>query len=249
MLRMSSRAPALLGGASVIMLLSLVSCAQPPAPHRATLPTPETAPALYQAPLEAETRFRVGDRIMVRSYYDPQFNQDLLVRPDGKVSLLLLGELRAAGMTPAELRDLLLRQYGKVANSPDITVSLAESADLEVFLGGEVRQPSVHQLRGSLTVLQAITMAGGLLPSANAKQVLLIRRDETGAQDVFEIDLDRVLTNEMPDPYIRRHDLIFVPRTAIANANRWVDQHIDGIVPDSVLFSFGWVRQSAEFSR
>ncbi len=231
------------------MLLLLSACAAKPAPDRAPFPTPQAAPDLYQAPMEAQTRFRIGDSIAVRSYYDPQFNQDLMVRPDGKVSLLLLGELRVVDMTPGELRALLLRQYSKVANAPDITVSLAESADLEIFLGGEVKQPSVHRLKGSLTLLQSISMAGGLLPTANVHQVLLIRRDATGSQDVFEVDLARVLRNEIPDPYLRRHDLIYAPRTAIADANRWVTQHIDGIVPDSVLFSFGWVQQNTKLGQ
>ena len=236
----ASRAFALKGYA-VLMGLLASACSGVDTLPVPSVPAPDQAPALYQPAVERETRFQVDDRIAIRSYYDPQFNQELVVRPDGKISPLLLGDVDVLGKTPAELRTLLLAEYTRMAGSPDIIVALADSADLSIYLGGEVKQPSVHRLRGSLTVLQAVSLAGGLLPTANERQILLIRRQPDGALDVYGIDLHKVLRNEMPDVFVQRHDVVYAPRTVIADVNRYVDQYVNGLIPDSVLFNFGWI--------
>lgn len=208
----------------------------------APIPTPAESPSLYVPPVEQEYRFQVGDTLAVRSYYDPQFNQDAVVRPDGRISLLLVGDVKVVDMTPAGLRDALVKVYRRVVDTPDIVVSLTKSAGLAVYLGGEVRQPSVQRLDGSLTVLQAITAAGGLLPSANVNQVLLLRRKPDNQLQVYKIDLDKVLRNEAPDVFVQRFDVVYVPKSQIANVGQFVEQYINAIVPRSVMFSFSWLQ-------
>lgn len=214
--------------------------APPPLTAVPDLPPQAELPSLYIPPVEQEYRFQVGDQIAVRSYYDKDFNQDVVVRPDGRISLLLLGDIRVTDTTPSDLRAHLLRTYARVVDSPDITVALTKTANLVVYLGGEVRQPAMQRLDGSMTVLQALSASGGALPSANLRQVLLLRRSPDQKILVYRIDLERVLRGEAADAYVQRHDIIHVPKSEIANLGQWVDQHINAIIPRSVMFNLGW---------
>lgn len=209
------------------------------------IPTPPAQaeqPALYAPHVEQEYHIQVGDQLAVRSYYEPQLNQEVFVRPDGRISLLLMGDVAVAGKTPAELAGVVKKAYSRVVDSPDVTVVLKESADFTVYIGGEVRTPSVQPLRGALTVLQGITMVGGFLPTADRHQVLLLRHLEGGEYQTYKIDANKILSNQSQDIYLLRHDMIFVPRTGIADADLFIDQYINQIIPKSVLFNFGWIK-------
>ena len=206
------------------------------------VPDQKEAPAFYAPQVEEEYRLQVGDVISIRSYYDPQLNQEIFVRTDGRISLLLMNDIRVVGMTPDELDKLITQRYSKVVDSPEITVVLKKTAGLNVYLGGEVKSPSLQKLEGQLTVLQSITLAGGVLPSANMNQVLLLRRSNDGVFKVYKVDLEKVLRNEASDIFLQRQDVVYVPRTAIADIGKFVDQYINNIIPRSVLLSYGWVR-------
>ncbi|MBP6903011.1 MAG: polysaccharide export protein [Burkholderiaceae bacterium] len=224
------------------LLAGCQAVSPPPLTAVPELPAPSQAPMLYVPPVEQEYRFQVGDHISVRSYYDRQFNQDVVVRPDGRISLLLVGDVRVVDTTPTALREQLLATYGRVVDSPDITVALTKTANLVIYLGGEVRQPAMQRLEGSMTVLQALAASGGALPSANLRQVLLLRRGPEQQTLVYKIDLEQVLRGEAADAYVQRHDIVHVPKSEIANLGQWVDQYINAIIPRSVLFNLGWIR-------
>lgn len=204
------------------------------------LPTAAQAPALYIPPVDQEYRFQVGDAISVRSYYENQFNQDVVVRPDGRISLLLVGDLRVVDTTPSALREQLLASYARVADLPDITVAVTKTAGLVIYLGGEVRQPSMQRLEGSMTVMQALVASGGALPSANLRQVLLLRRGPAQQTLVYRINVEQVLRGEASDAFVQRNDIVYVPKSEIANLGQWVDQYINAIIPRSVMFNLGW---------
>ena len=208
----------------------------------AVIPDSTTAPQFYAPKLEDEYRLQVGDEVSIKSYYDPQLNQEILVRTDGRVSLLLMGDVLVAGMTPAELDTIITNRYSKVIDSPEVTVIVKKSAGLSVYLGGEVKSPSMQKLDGPLTVLQSITLAGGVLPTANMNQVLLLRRQKNGNFNVYRMDLNKVLKNESADVFLQRQDVVYVPKTAIADIGIFVDQYINKIIPDAVVLSYGWIK-------
>lgn len=207
----------------------------PAAPDRAK------APELYTPQVEAEYRIEVGDKLAIRSYYDPQLNQDITVRPDGMISLLLMGDVKVAGMTPSELDRVITEHYSKVVDSPEVVVVVASTAGMSVYLSGEVAKPSEERLNGSVSVLQAISIAGGLLPTANMHQVLLLRKKADGGTLVYKMDLGKVLINKESDIYLQRHDVVYVPKTAIANVDLFVDQYINQIIPRSIQLTYGWL--------
>ena len=163
------------------------------------------------------------------------------MRPDGRISVLLLGELLVAGMTPLELAGHIREPYQRRVGNTDVTVAVTRSAGMSVYLSGEVKSASLLPLDGSLTLLQAVARAGGFLPSANTRNVLLIRAAGEASLAVRKVDTEKVLRSEMPDVFLRRGDVVYVPKSDIAQAGQFVDQHINAIVPRFVQLQFGWV--------
>lgn len=215
--------------------------AEPP-PALPPLPPPAQVPALYQPPVVQDYRLQIGDALAIRSYFDAQLNQEALVRSDGRISAILLGDVVAAGMAPHELAQQMRSRYGKLVGTTDLTVVVVRSANMNVYLNGELRTPSVLPLDGSLTLLQAVARAGGMLASANTQSVLLIRNRDDGSLDVHAVDVNKILRNEAPDPYLLARDVVYVPKTQIAQVGQFVEQYINAIVPRAVQLQIGWVQ-------
>lgn len=209
-----------------------------PAP---ALPAPAEAPALYKPPVMTAYRLQVGDSLAIRSYFDAQLNQDAMVRPDGRISALLLGDLLAGGLTPDALATQLRERYQRLIGDTDITVTLTRGAGMNVYLSGEVRIPSLLPMEGALTLLQALSRAGGTLASAHTGSVLLIRGGEDGSLTVNKVDLEKILRGELPDVYLLARDVVHVPKSAIAQTGQFVEQYINAIVPRAVQLQFGWL--------
>jgi polysaccharide biosynthesis/export protein len=235
---MMARARSWFGAAASAMAL-LAGCAttEHPAP---VLPDREAAPALFVPPQEEEYRLQVGDTIAIRSYYESQLNQEVLVRPDGKITALLIGELKAAGLTPAELAANIRGPYRRMVGETDVTVAVLRAAGMNVYLSGEVRTPSMVPLDGGMTLLQALARTGGALPTAKTNSVLLIRNDGRGGLSVHRVDVDRILRAEASDVYLHRRDVVFVPRSEIAEAGLFVEQYVNAIVPRFLQVQLGW---------
>jgi polysaccharide export outer membrane protein len=223
----------------VLSILLAAGCAivDYPAPP---LPPREEAPSFYVPPIEQQYRLQVGDTLTIRSYFDSQLNQEVVVRPDGRISVLLIGDLQVAGMTPEELARRISEPYKRVVGGTDVTVAVKRSAGMNVYLSGEIKTPSLLQMDGNLTLLQAVARVGGTLASANTSNVLLIRNKDDGTLVVSKVDLEKILRNEAPDVFLNRRDVVFVPKSEIAQAGQFVDQYINAIVPRFVQLQLGW---------
>ena len=206
------------------------------------LPPREQVPTYYESMVEPEYRLQVGDTLAIRSYFDAQLDQEVVVRPDGRITALLVGELLVVGQTPEEVARQLAEPYRRLVGGTDLTVAVKHTAGMSVYLSGELKVPSLLQLDGSLTLLQAVARAGGFLPSANTSSVLLIRDPGEGALAVSKIDVEKVLRNEAPDVFLRRRDVLFVPKSEIAQTGQFVEQYINAIVPRFIQLQFGWMR-------
>lgn len=204
------------------------------------IPDVTETPEFYSPFVEPEYRIQVGDVLAIQSYFDPSLNQEVVVRPDGRISLTLVDEIDVLGKTPTELDKELTAAYAAYLNAPDISVVVKEAAGRSVYVGGEVASPSLLPLQGQLTLLQGIVRVGWFRSTGNTKQVLLLRRQADGKFRVFQYNVDRVLRNESPDVYLRRYDIVYVPKTQIANLNQFVTQYFSNMVPDFVRFSFGY---------
>lgn len=193
--------------------------------HPAPLPSSRVAPAEYH--------IQPGDQIDVKFFYNPELNESVTVRPDGRISLQLVDEIDAAGLTPANLTQELKRSYAHELNNPELTVIMRQFAWQRIYVDGEVEKPGFVPLAPEMTVLQSIAMAGGLMDTARTQEVVVIRRKPHGKPKAFTLDLAHVLdsTNTGQDITLMPLDVVYVPKSPIANVNLWVDQYLRKNIP------------------
>jgi polysaccharide export outer membrane protein len=124
----------------------------------------------------ADYRLAAGDKLRIEVYKDAQLSQSLQIRPDGKITLPLVGDVPAAGRTSLELRDAIASSLTEYMKSPTVTVIVVETTPQVVYVTGEVAKPGALTLSaGKLSVLQAIAMAGGFTDFANRKDITILR--------------------------------------------------------------------------
>jgi len=179
-----------------------------------------------------------GDSIEVKFDYNPELDERIIIRPDGVISLALVGEIPAVNLSVEELAREISFRYAKVLVHPQAVVLVREFADQKIYVGGEVNGPGVFTLRGSLTAVQAILQAGGAKPSARLAQVLLIRNCGNNAASIEKINLGHILKGQVPDVPLQAYDVLYVPRTTIAKAGLFVQQYVNDIVPKSIFFPY-----------
>ena len=121
-------------------------------------------------------RLRAGDVLELNFLFSPEFNQSVVIQPDGYVNLRGVADLRVQDKTVPDVVELLQAAYSKILRDPAITVELKEFEKPYFVVGGEVTKPGKYDLRGDTTVLEAITIAGGVSDKSRTSQVLLFRR-------------------------------------------------------------------------
>ncbi|MGD9851824.1 MAG: polysaccharide biosynthesis/export family protein [Nitrospirales bacterium] len=198
-------------------------------------PTPVGAPGtevgLIGPTLSEEYVIQPGDRLDIKFFYNPEMSDFMTVRPDGRISLQLVGEIVAAGRTPLGLKDELTKKYEEELKSPEITV-IVRSFGSRIYIDGEVKRPGEQELVGPLTVMQAISRAEGLTEKA-WQEALVIRRIQGREPLVIAVDLNDVLTGKdfTQDIGLVPFDVVYVPRSPVADVNLWVDQYIRKNIP------------------
>lgn len=178
-------------------------------------------------------RIQLGDGLDVKFYRAPELDSELIVRPDGMISLPLLDDVQAAGHTPQTLSDELERRYGSELYNPSVTVAVTEFAGQRVYVGGQVESPGEYELPPGMTLMQAISKAGGFRDDARKAQTILIRREGDGPPRGTSIDLAMVESGLHPgvDVELAPYDIVHVPRSSIGNTNLFVEQYITRNLP------------------
>jgi protein involved in polysaccharide export with SLBB domain len=194
---------------------------------------PMPGPALVPVVASEPYRIQPGDELEIRFFHTPEQNVTLPVRPDGFIALPLAYEVRAAGRTVEELRLELVDRCSRELASPEIAVIVRNISGYQVHVGGEVDKPGVLELTGPRTVLEAVFAAGGFLPTASLADVIVVRRIETGGYELVAADLDKVLDGKdaRGNLALRPFDVVYVPRSPIADVNRWMDLYIRQNIP------------------
>ncbi len=118
-----------------------------------------------------------GDVLRVSVWEEPQFSTSAVVRPDGKISIPLLSDLRVAGMTPAAAQNLVTSELFRFVKHPQVTVIVEEIHSRTVYVTGEVQHPGAYQLIDPTNVVQLIARAGGPTESARKKEVYVLRQE------------------------------------------------------------------------
>jgi polysaccharide export outer membrane protein len=172
----------------------------------------------------------------------PIRSENLLVRPDGMITLNPVGDVRAAGLTTADLDSMLMVKYATVYREPHITINVTKLAGNFVHVLGEVRAPGSYEVMPNATVLQAIARAGGANDKAALNNVILMRRTGPNSLVARRVQANRAISQGLAsyDPYVRRFDIVYVPKSAIASVDLWVEQHVTNLLSIPTGYIYGW---------
>jgi polysaccharide export outer membrane protein len=138
-----------------------------------------TASTASTASTAADYRLTAGDKLRIDVYKDAQLSQSLQIRPDGKITLPLVGDVAAAGHTSVELRDAISASLKEYITNPVVTVIVTEASPQIVYVTGEVNKPGALTLTGQMSILQALAMAGGFTDFADKKEPLQLSAGDT----------------------------------------------------------------------
>jgi protein involved in polysaccharide export with SLBB domain len=220
----------------LLLLVALVGCA----PAVITNATPSAQLDEQARALPPEYLIHMGDELEIKFLYNPDFNQRLPVRPDGRISLPLVKEVTVIGMSPAKLGEFLEEKYRPQLRRPEITVMVTAFGGQKIFVDGEVNRagmvPIGLERAGQLTVMRAIALAGGMKETARYTQVLVIRRNPDGPPFTSVVDLTKFIdgTDKSQDITLMPYDIVFVPKSPITKVDIWVDQYIRKMLPFSL---------------
>jgi polysaccharide biosynthesis/export protein len=148
---------------------------QPPAPSGSMTTAPEGANAAVDP-----NKYLIGpeDILFIKVWREPDFTLAVAVRPDGKITMPLIGEIQAAQQTPIQLTKTLAESLTKYINTPDVTVSVMEVRSKKYYIDGEVNRPGSFPLVTPTKILEALSHAGGFRDFANTKKIRILRGDK-----------------------------------------------------------------------
>jgi polysaccharide export outer membrane protein len=168
---------------------------------------------LEEEQLSATKLYRIGpeDVLHVSVWENPELTIDVTVRPDGKISFPLIKEIQAADFTPMELSDVLSRNLKEYIKDPRVTVIVTQTNSRKIFLVGNVLRPGSYLLRHDMTLLQALSLAGGFTTFASPRGMKLIR-GAGGKQESRSINYYKMIEGTEVDDYmLKPGDTIVIP--------------------------------------
>jgi protein involved in polysaccharide export with SLBB domain len=192
-------------------------------------------PPQAAAPMD-DYRIGRGDTIAVKFFYTPELNEDLVVRPDGNVSMQLVGDVPVAGRKPSDVAAELRQRYQQYIQTRDVAVIVRDSKSARAFVGGEVKNPVMLPIDGEMSVVDAIFMAGGTLDDAELSSVVLLRTDGK-TKEAHLVDVKASLAGGDPPPTLRPYDVVYVPKSVIGEVGTYVDLYINHIIPRQASFT------------
>jgi protein involved in polysaccharide export with SLBB domain len=228
--RVSARA--LVGAA----LLVVAGCGPPPAVQS---PPPVSETAGRAAPVY---RLQVGDSIRIDFLTDDSLGLETPVTPAGTVTLPLAGDIDALGKTVEELAADIKERMSPYLIDGGVSVVIVTVGAQPIFVIGEVRTPGRVDTPGPITVSRAVATAGGLLPTARPGSVMVVRTEGVEEPTAYRIDLASVLSARdlAQDIELRPNDVVFVPKSLIADVGGFVSLFFENIIPAQLSFLYGY---------
>jgi polysaccharide export outer membrane protein len=152
------------------------------------------------------------DVLYINVWREETLTRTILVRADGKISLPLVDDVQAAGLTPLQLKQNLTEKLKQFIDNPNVSVVVTEANSFKVYVTGEVRTPGVYRLKSETTLLQIIPMAGGFTDWANQKKIMIIRK-EGGKEKRITANYKKIVEGDDPKSNIvlRPGDTVVVP--------------------------------------
>jgi polysaccharide biosynthesis/export protein len=174
-------------------------------------PTPMTGAT---APISSAYVIGPGDMLSITVWKNDTLSRVVPVRPDGKISMPLLHDIQASGLTAMQLRDKISTALSEFMPNPEVTVSVTDVRSMRVSILGEVVKPGVLELRGETTILEAIAMAGGFKDFASPSRITVIRNDENGKSKRIRFNYNRAVSSGGSDEenlVLKSGDVVVVP--------------------------------------
>lgn len=172
--------------------------------------------ALSQEQRQAATAaaYQIGpeDALEISVWKNPELSKTVLVRLDGKISLPLIGDVQAAGLTPQELRDGIVERLKEYQATAVVSVIVQDIRSYKVYMIGEVKTPGTYVLKSKTTLLQAIALAGGFTQYASKNSMTLVRQKEGGGEEKIKVRFDDLLSDKKDGSVVLKPgDTVFVP--------------------------------------
>jgi polysaccharide export outer membrane protein len=199
----------------IVLLVAGVAPAAGQATRSTSVPrTPATSATTTAAAAAVPADYVIGaeDVLGILFWREQEMSGDVAVRPDGMITLPLLGDVKAAGLRPDALRDAIQTAAGKYLTEPNVTVVVRQLNSQKVFITGQVATPGAHPLTGPRTVMQLIALAGGLTEYADSENITVMRH-EAGRTRSFKFNYKDVAKGKKLEQNIalRPGDTVVVP--------------------------------------
>jgi len=199
---------------SVALLTGLMLVSDAGAQQAAVKSAPRNtlnAPAMG-VPVASDYIIGPEDMLQVSIWKNEAMSRTLPVRPDGKISLPLLHDITAAGLTPLQLRDKIAAALGEFMPNPEVSVSVMQVNSYRVSVLGEVQKPGVLQLKAPTTVLEALALAGGFRDFASPSKIVIFRKDASGQTQKLRFNYNRAVGSAGEDNVsLKSGDVVVVP--------------------------------------
>jgi polysaccharide export outer membrane protein len=170
------------------------------------------APSAAVASSTDPDQYRIGpeDTLEISVWKNQDLSRTVVVRPDGRISLPLLNDLQAAGLTPLQLRDVLIKGYSAYQPEPEVAVIVHEIHSIKISIVGGVKTPGRYELKSQATVLEGLALAGGFTDFAKRDQIVVLRR---GPRTTLRIPFNysRAANSEEENFFLQANDIIVVP--------------------------------------
>lgn len=152
------------------------------------------------------------DILEISVWKEEDLSREVTIRPDGKISLPLIGDIRAEGLSAEALGEQIKEALTDYVDEPTVTVTVVEINSLEIFIQGEVEEPGAYDLKSNYTVLQALSLAGGFTEWAKKDEIVIFRREGGQAVEI-PVNYERIISGKAPDQnvFLKRGDTIVVP--------------------------------------
>ncbi len=193
-------------GACLLLLAAVLDAAasSPAAKPAASVPPAASAPAGYRIGPEDVLEIDVWSR--------PELSRKVPVRPDGRISLPLVNDVQTSGLTPMELRDILLARLAEYVTAPEVSVIVTEVRSFRVSVLGEVSRPGRFELKSQVRLVDALAMAGGLTQYASRSNIVVLRSNGHGLETHrFDYDKLRAADARVVNFFLQPDDVLLVP--------------------------------------
>jgi len=198
-----------IGSIGTFILLVMINMAYPQA-DKEILSKKE---ALAEVAVDGD-QYVIGpeDILYIHVWKEEALTRTVPVRMDGKISLPLIQEVKAAGLTPLQLKEVVMRKFKEFIENPTVSVTVVEANSYKVYVMGQVKNPGVQRLRSETTVTQIIVIAGGFTEWANQKKIMIVRKED-GREKRIKVNYKKIMDSGNPgsDVILKAGDTIIIP--------------------------------------